>query len=88
LALGTTVTEEDPMPKFLVCFRVEQTLSGSIEFEADNADHAAALFAARGYCPAATAEARERIMAVDDARREAKLDLEDSEDSITEVKRL
>jgi hypothetical protein len=76
------------MPKFLVCFRVEQTLSGSIEFEADNADQAASLFAAHGYCPGATEEARDRIITIDAARQEAKLDLEDSEDSITEIKRL
>ena len=58
------------MAKFLICFRVEQTLAGSIEVEAESAQAAADAFNRGDY---------------DDARTAAKLDLDDSEDSITEI---
>ena len=62
------------MPKFLVCFRVEQTLSGSIEVEAESAEEARKKF-----------ENCDPGDDVDDARLEAKLEIEDSEDSVTEI---
>ena len=62
------------MPKFLICFRVEQLLSGGIEIEAADAIEARAKF-----------EKCQPGDAIDDARLEARLDLEDSEDSITEI---
>lgn len=70
------------MPKFRVCFRVEQLLSGSIEVEAETAEAARALFEHPEPWKDRAAQA------VDDARTDAKLNLEDSEDSITEVKPL
>jgi hypothetical protein len=61
------------MPKFLISFRVEQLLSGSIEVEAEG--------------PEAAREAFERGD-VDEQRLAAALSLEDSEDSITEIRLL
>jgi hypothetical protein len=61
------------MPKFLISFRVEQLLSGSIEVEAASAE--------------AAREAFERGD-VDEQRLAADLDLEDSKDSITEIRLL
>lgn len=71
--------------KFLICFRVEQTLAGSIEVEADSVDQARALFDARGFCSGNTPEWNARVKAVDEERQDAKLDLDDSQDSIVEV---
>ena len=61
------------MPKFLISFRVEQLLSGNIEVEAESVE--------------AAREAFERGD-VDEQRLAADLDLEDSEDSITDIRRL
>lgn len=74
------------MATFRVCFRVEQTLNGSIEVEAADADEARALFEARGrWSSKRSAEMNERADEIDERRRNAKLDLDESEDSITEV---
>lgn len=58
------------MAKFLICFRVEQTLEGSIEVEAASPQEAKAAFERGDH---------------DDARLDAKLDLIESEDSIAEI---
>jgi hypothetical protein len=61
------------MPKFLISFRVEQLLSGSIEIEAESAEAAREAFERGDF---------------DEQRLAADLDLEDSEDSITDIRLL
>ncbi len=58
------------MPKFRICFRVESVESGSIQVEAENAQAASEAFYRGEY---------------DVARLSASLDLEDSEDTITQI---
>ncbi len=67
------------MPKFRLCFRVEQTLAGSIEFEAESAQAARALFEHPRPWECAAAQR------VDDLRTDTKLDLDDSQDSIVDI---
>jgi hypothetical protein len=61
------------MPKFLISFRVEQLLSGSIEVEAESAQAARKAFNRGDF---------------DEQRLAADLDREDSEDSITAIQLL
>lgn len=65
------------MAKFLICFRVEQLLSGSIEVEAESAAAAREAFDRGDY--------DEPSLVCPVARTDAKLELEDSEDSIAEI---
>jgi hypothetical protein len=58
------------MAKFVICFQVEQLLGGMIEVEAESREAACAGFYCGDY---------------DDARFNAKLDLEDSEDAIVAI---
>ena len=58
------------MPKFLISFRVEQLLSGSIEVEAGSLEAARAAFERGDF---------------DEQRLAANLDLTDSEDRITDI---
>ena len=59
------------MPKFLICFCVEQLWSGAIEVEAESREAASSAFYGGNY---------------DDARLAAKLDLEDSEDNVVQIR--
>jgi hypothetical protein len=61
------------MPKFLISFRVEQLLSGIIAVEAESAEAAREAFERGDF---------------DEQRLAAGLDLEDSEDSITDIRLL
>ncbi len=61
------------MPKFLISFRVEQLLSGSIAVEAESAEAAREAFERGDF---------------DEQRLTANLDLEDSEDSVTDIRLL
>lgn len=65
------------MPKFLICFRVEQLLSGCIEVYADSAKAAQEAFERGAYDKASSACPVGRL--------KTKLDLEDSEDSIAAI---
>jgi hypothetical protein len=59
------------MPKYLICFQVEQLLSGTIQVEAKSPEDARAGFYLGDY---------------DHARLTATLDLEDSDDAILEIR--
>jgi hypothetical protein len=59
------------LPRFVIHFHVEQLLSGDIEVEAKSSEAAAVAFYSGSF---------------DEARLTAKLDLEDSEDAIVEIR--
>lgn len=67
------------MPKFRICFRVEQTLAGNIDVEAESAEAAQQMFhdALDG-----------KNEYVDALREDADLDLDDSQDSIVDITNL
>lgn len=65
------------MPKYRIRFLVEQTLYGSIEIEAESAEAARAAFGEGEYD-----EPSERCRV---ARGDARLDLQESEDTILEI---